>query len=354
MFDEINLEKTSPVLVTGGLGFIGTHIVRRLNNLGFSNVVVTDRPRREKWRNCAGMQADFIDADSLLSPQELVAPSMAPRFEEAVTKFMNQFPNGFKTIIHLGACSDTQEQDASYLFGNNYAFTAIVVEAARRWDARVVYASSAATYGDGSLGFLEGREFDLRPLNAYGWSKQIFDLWMFRHHWGQPRAAGDETISSWAAGVKFFNVYGPTEEHKQSMCSMIYRGLKQLVRDGEVRIFRGTMEMTRDFVHVDDAVNATLYLGLVNREAGGVFNVGSAIETSWRELAEACCDAAREILGVRDPRITLIDPPEGLMTAYQERTVANTSCLKETGFDGTPRDIIQGARDVAMVMSNVL
>jgi ADP-L-glycero-D-manno-heptose 6-epimerase len=336
----MDLRSFSPFLVTGGLGFIGSNLVRRLNKLGSEDIVILDRPQSDgKWRNASGLRCDYLDADLILPPSEVAAPVQESGFARALEKLDSELPR-FKTMFHLGACSNTQEQDATYLFRNNFCFSALLFELARRRRARFVYASSAATYGDGSLGFVEGRELELRPLNAYAWSKQIFDEYLIRRNQANS-----------CAGIKYFNVYGPNEGAKGSMGSMVYRGLRQLKEEGSIRIFKGTMEMSRDFIHVDDAVTATLWLAFDARTAGGLYNVGSGIGTTWRQLAEAVCDASKTFLGVAKPRIVEVDPPAGLMDHYQALTVANIDKLRGTGFPLQPRDIATGARDVASIIS---
>lgn len=329
------------ILVTGGLGFIGRNLVRSLNQRGYKDILIVDHLDGGKWRALNALEGEFLEAKAIMVPQ----PAFEDEMRGAAEALARSLGRPFDTIIHLGACSDTREMDASYLFLNNFGFSVLLWRLAELQQARFVFASSAATYGDGSLGFAEGYEQTLDPLNPYGWSKHHFDKWLLRCAWN--RRDSGAPFEHPAAGIKYFNVYGHNEGHKAEMGSMVYRGLHQLRRDEEIRIFEGTFEMTRDFVHVDDAVEATLWLALEKRTAGGLFNVGSGFETSWRELAEACCAAAEAHLGVPKAHITTVAPPAGLMDQYQSRTVAPLDRLLETGIDYRPRDIHAGADDVA-------
>ena len=328
---------TPRILVTGAMGFIGSRLVRRLNALGHRNVVAADiLGRSGKWRNLLGADCELLDVAALVDMDSIPSPALAGALRDHAELLAADL-GSFDVVFHLGACSDTREEDAGYLFRNNFAFSALLYEAVRIANpaVRFVYASSAATYGDGSNGFREGNERFLRPLNGYAWSKMIFDGWLARHDF-----AG-------AAGLKYFNVYGPGEKHKGPMASMVSQGLEQMLAHGEIRLFRGTLDMTRDFIHVDDAVNATIHLAFDAVHSTGLFNVGTGRETTWRELAEGVQAAAREVLGIPNPRLALIDPPAALMAQYQTCTVADITRLRSTGYKDPMRDIHQGAMETA-------
>jgi ADP-L-glycero-D-manno-heptose 6-epimerase len=332
------MASSSPrILVTGALGFIGSRLVKRLNTMGYENIVAADiLGTSERWRNSVGMRAGLLDVSTLFNMND-VAPPALPSLLQDHASLLASGLGKFDLVFHLGACSDTRETDAGYLFRNNFSFSALLYEAVRLNNpaVRFVYASSAATYGDGSQGFTEGKEYALRPLNAYAWSKHLLDQWM-----AQRSFAG-------AAGLKYFNVYGPGEQHKGPMASMVSRGLQQMREDGEIRLFEGTLDMTRDFVHVDDAVEATLHFGFEARRTNGLFNVGTGRATTWRELAEAVQEAARTVMAIPEPRLTLIPPPESLMRQYQTHTVADIARLRASGFASPMRDIRTGAMETA-------
>ncbi len=336
------MASSSPrILVTGALGFIGSRLVHRLNALGYDNIVAADiLGRSERWKNSIGMRAGLVDVSTLFNMDDIAPPALASLLMDHAQLFSDGL-GSFDMVFHLGACSDTREEDAGYLFRNNFSFSALLYEAVRLANpaVRFVYASSAATYGDGSHGFREGNENALRPLNAYAWSKHLFDHWLA------------ERSFAGAAGLKYFNVYGPGEQHKGPMASMVSRGLRQMREDGEIRLFDGTLDMTRDFLHVDDAVAATLHFAFCAPGATGLFNIGTGRATTWRELAEAVQQAARAVLAIPQPRLALVAPPESLMRQYQKHTVADIARLRASGFADPMRDIHAGAMETARELS---
>lgn len=298
------------ILVTGGAGFIGSAVVWALNQRGFDDILVSDRlDTSEKWRNLVPLRfADYIDADDLLNlTQEYTGPHTQ-----------------IKTIFHLGACSSTTETDARYLLRNNYEFTKTLAEWALRWNTRFVYASSAATYGDGSRG-MSDQETDLnrlRPLNAYGYSKHLFDLYASRRGWL------DHFV-----GIKYFNVFGPNEEHKGDMRSLVNKAYGQIQESGRIRLFKSHHtdykdgEFGRDFLYVKDAVEMTIFLA-ENEAAHGIFNLGSGTASMWIELAEAIFAAMNKPL-----EIEFIDMPETIRPNYQYFTCADIGKLRAAGYN---------------------
>ncbi|AKJ64882.1 ADP-glyceromanno-heptose 6-epimerase [Kiritimatiella glycovorans] len=294
-------------IVTGGAGFIGSNLVRALNERGETNILIVDRLGSGlKWRNLNGLEfEDFIDKDAFLETLPDI-PWM-----------------GLEAVYHLGACSSTTEADADYLMRNNYAYTRQLCEACLRAGTRFVYASSAATYGDGSRGYSDRHESTpaYRPLNMYGYSKHRFDLWALRH----------EALDR-VAGIKYFNVYGPGEAHKGDMRSMIHKAWGQVRERGEVRLFRSHRseyadgEQVRDFVHVGDAVDLTLWLG-DHPEINGLYNCGTGRARSWNDLARAVFES----MG-RKPHIRYIDMPESIRPNYQYYTEADLTKLREAGY----------------------
>jgi ADP-L-glycero-D-manno-heptose 6-epimerase len=296
-----------PTLVTGGAGFIGSALVWALNQRGHDRILVADRlGRSEKWRNLTPLTFDdYLEADELL-----------PALDRGAL-------DDVRTVFHLGACSSTTETDASYLIRNNFEFTRTLAEWACRRDVRFVYASSAATYGA-----LEGDLSDsvpltsLRPLNMYGYSKHLFDLHAAR------RGYLDRIV-----GLKYFNVFGPNEDHKGDMRSMVHKAYHQIRETGRVRLFKSDRpefrdgEQHRDFIYVKDAVEMTLHAA-GQRTIAGLLNVGSGQAQTWIELAGAVFDA----LGV--PRqIEFVPMPDHLRGKYQYATRAVVDRIRESGFD---------------------
>jgi ADP-L-glycero-D-manno-heptose 6-epimerase len=296
------------IIVTGGAGFIGSAFVWRLNQEGLDDVLVVDElGRGEKWKNLVKLSfADYEDKD---------------RFLDAVAggRFS---PRGVEAVVHMGANSATTERDADHLIANNYQYTQTLA----RWSAengiRFVYASSAATYGDGSLGFSDDDAVTptLRPLNMYGYSKQLFDLWALRNG-----------FTHRTAGIKFFNVYGPNEYHKESMTSLIYKAYGQIKETGTLKLFRSDRpeyrdgEQMRDFVYVKDCVDVLTWL-VQNPDVNGIYNLGSGRARTWRDLATAIFAAMD-----RSPNITYVDMPEALRGKYQYFTQAEMGKLRATG-----------------------
>ena len=294
-------------LVTGGAGFIGSALVWALNQRGCDDVVICDRlGTDEKWRNLVPLRyAAYVEADDLR------------------LQLQSGALGDFDLVLHLGACSATTERDAAFLFRNNFEFTRDLAEWALAKEVRFVYASSAATYGDGSAGMADNdtRLDTLRPLNMYGYSKHLFDL-------HAKRAGYLKKI----VGLKYFNVFGPNEDHKGDMRSVVHKSFGQVTREGVIRLFKsGRKEypdggQQRDFLYVKDAVAMTLHLAAA-KKAGGLFNIGSGVARTWLDLANAVFAA----LG-RKPKIEFIEMPETLREKYQYFTQADISRLRAAGY----------------------
>lgn len=303
------LHEKARVLVTGGAGFIGSALIHQLNQLGIDQIVVADfLGEDEKWRNLAPLDfEDYIPADELL--EDLTAD------EDAYGKFAACF--------HLGACSSTTVRDAGYVMRNNFAYTRDLCRWALSSGARFVYASSAATYGDGSHG-MDDQSDDIqkfRPLNLYGYSKQLFDLY-----------AQKEELLDDIVGIKYFNVFGPNEYHKGDMRSLVCKAYEQIRETGSIRLFRSYREeypdggQQRDFVYVKDAVEITLHLA-EQEEVGGLFNVGAGCARTWNDLAHTLFRAMD-----LPPSIEYIEMPESIREQYQYYTCADISKLRATGY----------------------
>ena len=312
----------SRILITGGAGFIGSALVWELNRRGCENIVVCDRlSTDEKWKNLVPLKfADYIDGNDLLEAIQN-SPTKLGRFDH---------------VLHLGACSATTERDADYLMRNNYEFTKQLCLWSLANQTRFVYASSAATYGDGAHG-MDDQMADihaLRPLNMYGYSKHLFDLHAKREGW-LPKIVG----------LKYFNVYGPNEDHKADMRSLVHKACGQILATGKVQLFKSHRpdfkdgEQMRDFLYVKDAIRMTLHLA-ETPAAGGLFNLGSGKAHTWIELATAIFTALD-----KEPNIEFIDMPEHLQSKYQYYTCADIAKLRGSGFTTEITPLAEAVRD---------
>lgn len=297
------------IIITGGAGFIGANVIWQLNRFEQDNILVVDNlSSTEKWRNLANLRyADYIQRDDFLNL--ILAGGL---------------PAGTTNVIHLGACSSTTEKDADFLMRNNYHYSMELCKAALKANARFIYASSAATYGAGEHGFNDGVDtlLKLKPLNMYGYSKHLFDLWCYRNNFFER-----------VAGLKFFNVYGPDEYHKGPMKSMVCRAVEQMRDTGKIRLFKSSNadwkdgEFLRDFVYVKDCSALIVWL-IHNPAVNGLLNVGSGIARSWNDLARATLSALYPHKGAFDKYIEYIDMPESIRPNYQYRTCADMAWLQ--------------------------
>ncbi|WP_332657715.1 ADP-glyceromanno-heptose 6-epimerase [Brevundimonas sp.] len=314
------------IVVTGGAGFIGSNIVARLCAEGRRDVVVCDRLERSelgKWKNLAKHPiADFWEPEELFDQLE----RNAERIE---------------AVVHMGAISSTTEPDADLILRTNFGLSRDLWAWCALRDARLIYASSAATYGDGGMGFDDQDDLRslsaLRPLNAYGYSKYLFDQYAARQ-------AQSRTAPTQWAGLKFFNVYGPNEYHKGGMKSVVAQIWPEIQADQPVVLFRSHNPnyadggQMRDFVFVDDVVDMVEWL-LETPEVSGVFNAGSGQARSFLDLANATFAAAG-----KTPRIEYIDTPESIRDKYQYFTEARMERVREAGFSGQSTPLEEGVR----------
>jgi ADP-L-glycero-D-manno-heptose 6-epimerase len=318
----VNELEQGKILVTGGAGFIGSALIWGLNRLGLQNILACDQlGKDDKWRNLVPLQFDdYISSAKLIEYVEADNPAL----------------KDIRWVFHLGACSATTELDSGYLMENNYRYTKILCDWALARNARFVYASSAATYGDGAYGMTddEAKIESLRPLNAYGYSKQIFD-----------RHAKRRALFSRIVGLKYFNVYGPNEWHKGDMRSLVNKAYDQVLETGKIRLFKSYKpmfkdgEQKRDFLYVKDAVDMTIHLALA-RGANGLFNLGSGKARTWADLANAVFVALS-----RPSQIEFIDMPEAIRDKYQYFTEANIEKLRATGYHGPKFTLEQAVTD---------
>lgn len=308
-------------IVTGAAGMIGSAIVWALNRRGEDRILAVDLlGSDERWQNLPQLRfLDYLERDRFL---ELV-------LAEAL-------PSGVQAIFHLGACSDTTERDASYLVRNNFEFTKALAAYAVRKGIRFIYASSAATYGDGAAGYQDSEDglLRLRPLNMYGYSKHLFDLWAWR-----------QGLLGQIAGLKYFNVFGPNEYHKGDMRSVVLKSFEQVRRDGCIRLFRSYRpeyadgEQRRDFLYVKDAAAMTLHF-LDHPGLGGLYNIGSGRARSWNDLARAIFMA----MGLPS-RIEYIEMPAPLRDRYQYFTEACLDKLRGSGYDRPTTSLEEAVAD---------
>jgi ADP-L-glycero-D-manno-heptose 6-epimerase len=306
------------IIVTGAAGFIGSCIVSKLNREGISDIIVVDVLREnDKWKNLRNLTFhDYIDRGQLFD-------------------YLKDLSD-IEAIIHMGACSATTERDANYLMENNYRYTLELADYALWNEIRFIYASSAATYGMGEMGYDddETQLHKLQPMNMYGYSKQIFDLKAYRHGWLEK-----------IAGLKFFNVYGPNEYFKGDMSSVVFKAFNQIKETGMVKLFKSHRPdfkdggQLRDFIYVKDAVEAVYYL-LQNKEAAGIFNIGSGKPRSFKDLAAAVFKAM-EI----ETNIKYIDMPEAIRDRYQYFTEAKMDKLRKTGYKQSFYSLEDGIAD---------
>lgn len=306
-------------IVTGGAGFIGSCIVGSLNKKGITDILIVDNIRdTEKWLNIRNKKYTAYIHKS---------------------EFLEKLPyyKSVKAIIHMGAQSSTTERNFDYLWKNNFEYTKTLWNYCAEKQIQFIYASSAATYGDGSQGFDDRTDIDmLTPMNVYGYSKQIFDLWVKHQAKEYPKQY---------VGLKFFNVYGPNEYFKNSMASMVFHGYKQIKETGVIRLFKSYNpkykdgEQLRDFIYIKDICSVIMWL-LLHEEINGLFNVGTGIADSFNHLAWAIFDT----LGL-ERNIQYIDMPDHLRKKYQYYTMAEISKLREVGYKEEFMDIKTGIKD---------
>ncbi len=310
---------SSLIVITGAAGFIGRNVVAELNARGHDNLLLVDLlGTDEKWKNLVGLRFE-----------DLISP-------DAYLKHLQTNPPAVQAIIHLGACSATTERDADYLLNNNYHYTRTLCEWSLCEHVRFVYASSAATYGDGAQGYSDDDAItpSLSPLNMYGHSKHMFDLWALKHG-----------LFKQIVGLKYFNVFGPHEDHKADMRSVVHKAYHQIKETGEMTLFKSHRpdyadgEQMRDFIYVKDAVDVTLHFAL-NPKGGGLFNVGTGQARSWVDLGKALF-AAMNI----KPNIRFIDMPPTLRDKYQYFTQADTQKLRAAGYAKPCTTLEEGVRD---------
>lgn len=294
-------------IVTGAAGLIGSALIWKLNQMGIDDILAVDHlGTSEKWKNLRALAyADYMEKDVFMD--RLLA---------------NELLDDTEVILHMGACSSTTEKDATYLVGNNFNYTRCLAAYAVEKNIRFLYASSAATYGGGEHGYVDDENSieELRPLNMYGYSKQMFDLWAKR-----------QGLLSGITGVKYTNVFGPNELHKGEMRSVVCRAYEQIRDTGKVKLFKSYRpeyadgEQKRDFIYVKDAVEMVMFL--LKNNCHGIYNIGSGRAETWNSLAGAVFKAMNKPVNIE-----YIDMPDFLRGKYQYYTCADISKLRNAGY----------------------
>lgn len=294
-------------IITGGAGFIGSVLIKKLNDSGITGIIVVDElGKQDKWKNLRGK--NFIRYYDKKEFRGLIST--------------RSFPYKAKAIIHLGACSDTTEQDMGYLYENNTEYSILLLEYALKKDIRFLYASSAAVYGDGSNGFSDNYSIfkELKPLNKYGFSKWLFDNYIYLKGYEKR-----------CTGLRFFNVYGPNEYHKGHMSSVIYKAYNQIKQTGKMKLFKSEVsglehgEQKRDFIYVKDVVDIIQFF--INTGETGIYNVGTGQANSFNGLAVNVFNAMQKAYDVE-----YIEMPEKLKGKYQNYTCGEIELLRAAGY----------------------
>ncbi len=294
-------------IVTGAAGLIGSALVWKMNQCGIDDILAVDHlGTSEKWKNLRALSyADYMEKDVFMERLQT-----------------GELPKDTEVILHMGACSSTTEKDATYLVHNNFDYTRRLAMYAVERGIQFLYASSAATYGAGEQGYVDDESAieKLRPLNMYGYSKQMFDLWARRNG-----------LLGKITGVKYTNVFGPNELHKGEMRSVVCRAYEQIRDSGKVRLFRSYLpeyadgEQKRDFIYVKDAVSMVMFL--LRSHCHGIYNIGSGRAETWNALATAAFKAMDMPVNIE-----YIDMPEHLRGKYQYYTCADISKIRAAGY----------------------
>ncbi len=308
------------IILTGGAGFIGSVLLGKLNEAGHRDVLVVDRAEMEDSPNLKGKKYTFTERDSLFD------------------SLKNWNASDVDAVLHIGAITSTTETDNALLTKYNYEYSKQLAEWCFQNGTRFIYASSAATYGDGTLGFSDANELTpkLKPLNLYGESKRAFDEWLIQN--------GNDTR---ACGFKFFNVFGPNEYHKGAMASLVFKAYNQILETGAIRLFRSADarykdgEFKRDFIYVMDAVNVLMW-ALDHPKVNAIFNLGTGHARSWNDLAAAMF-AAMNV----PTNIIYIDMPESIQKQYQYFTEADMQKLRDAGYARPFQKLEDSVRDYA-------
>ncbi|HQL64373.1 MAG TPA: ADP-glyceromanno-heptose 6-epimerase [bacterium] len=307
-------------VITGGMGFIGSAVVWEMNNSGIDNLIIVDSPStNNSWKNLVNIRfADIIDKNTFIK-----------KIEENKINYL------IEGIIHMGACADTTENRVDYLLENNFQYTKKLATWAINNNCRFLYASSAATYGNGP-DFADDEEkiYLLKPLNIYGYSKHLFDIWAYRNN-----------LLKQIAGIKFFNVFGPNEYHKGEMRSVIHKKFYEIMETGKANLFKSYKpqykdgEQKRDFIYIKDAVKIIMFI-YKNKSINGIFNAGTGIARSFNDIAKTIFS----ILGKKE-NIQYIDMPDNIRNSYQYFTQADVKKIRSAGYKETFLSLEESIQD---------
>lgn len=312
------------IVITGGAGFIGSVLAWKFNEIGENDLFIVDQKAEgsPKWNNVKNRRfVHYAESDDFLTRLE-----------------RGDWNGKIRAIFHMGACSDTTEMDTAFLRRNNSEYSERLATWCLKNNAYLCYASSAATYGDGALGFSDDDKLTphLKPLNPYGQSKLDFDNWVLQHGY-------EKKIT----GFRFFNVYGPNEYHKGAMRSLAHKGFEQIMSTGKLKLFKSYRKeypdggQKRDFVYVKDVVDAMLWF-YQHPEHKGIFNLGSGKAQSWNDLADALFHACK-----KPKHIDYIDMPDSIKNQYQYFTEADLGKLRKTGCPVVFLNVMHGVMDYA-------
>ncbi|MCB9771262.1 MAG: ADP-glyceromanno-heptose 6-epimerase [Candidatus Omnitrophica bacterium] len=317
------------IVVTGGAGFIGSCIIARLNSFGWSEIIVVDH------------LPNGVESSENLKKKKYVQYLDKADFLKAVES--DTVDAKVEIVIHMGACSDTTGTDAKYYEENNFLYTKRLAQWCLKKNVRFIYASSAATYGDGQQGYCDDEATirKLKPLNLYGESKHKFDLW-----------ALDQKVTDRMVGLKFFNVFGPNEYHKGQMRSVVAKSYTTLQKEGHISLFKSYRpefkdgEQKRDFIYVKDAVDVVVYF-MENPQINGIFNLGTGQAQTWNDLAKALfASVGREL------KIEYIEMPEQLRSQYQYFTQADMDKLRRSGYTKSFMSLNDAVKDYVGYLKN--
>lgn len=328
------------IVITGGAGFIGSAVAWRLNQLGVQEIIIVDnfKPENRYWsKNESSIEEQFEHSDKW---KNLVNLKFFDIFdsEEFGQMCSHDFlkRSGVDTVIHLGACSSTTERNFDLLLRNNYEFTKYLCEKSLSSNVRFIYASSAATYGAGERGYVDDESgiLDLKPLNPYAYSKQLFDQWIVQN-----------VLTDKVVGLKYFNVFGPNEYHKGDMRSLVSKGFEQIKESGKIKLFKsysekyGDGEQKRDFIYIKDAVDMTLFFWQ-NKVVNGIYNIGTGQANTFNDLVKPIFTA----MDVEE-NIEYVEMPEQLRTRYQDFTQADMTKLRKAGYNKESTPITEAVID---------
>ncbi len=310
------------IVITGGAGFIGSALLEKFNRLGEKNLLIIDQGAKgsPKWNNVKKHHFEFyLESDEFIT-----------RLEK------NEFKGQITAIFHMGACSDTTEMNLEFLEKNNSGYSERIARWCLENNVYLVYASSAATYGAGELGFSDDDKKTplLKPLNPYGQSKLDFDIWVLR-----------QGFEKKITGFRFFNVYGPNEYHKGAMRSMAHKGFEQIMSTGKIRLFKSYKKeysdggQKRDFIYVKDAVDTMTWF-YQNPKWKGIYNLGTGYAQSWNELASAIFKACG-----KPKNIEYVEMPDSIKNQYQYFTQSDLTKLTKTGCPVSFKNLDEGVMD---------